>query len=413
VKYIPDVDEMVMPSPFRLGVKPHYETQGHTFVVAAEPVTLQRLLNRHVNVPLGCKENDPNDPWNLSFGNARQRTCNAVSPPQKIMYVVLKDLKRVLLNVLRYRRVDAQRMPEKGYIAYTEVLFQFLIHRILEAEPLAPKETYYFLGAVYIDDSAFRGEVQDPESLPILLGREAYGLPKNPGQIHYCPQDANTVLGPRLNVWDYDATTVAKLALQPALTVNPATWTSPPSDYCPSEVAPVRANTRYGPLSAQLRIPETALDLRPFDDPGDPFREHARILTLPSDKVLVLPRRQMVREIVIRNDLYLFAKLVGLKQFPEPTSDLPPGPNAGVDACYQAVVESAVEHAKADQPVYEAVVGQQVIEFHPLARVDLARAFGITLDAQRRVEVPAGDAFYMVSNLLFGRACRSEVWEAE
>jgi hypothetical protein len=379
-------------------------------VIQTDAQVLQKLLNKHLNVPLGGLA-DPADPWNVSFGTARQRTCTGVSAPQKLKYVVLKGLYGVVLNVLRYWRVDSDREPAKGYIAYTEVLIQFLVNRILAAEPKAPAETFYFLGVVYIDDSAFRGELQDPDTLPILIGREAFGLPKNPGQIYYCPDDSKNALGPQLNIWDY-AATPAKLALQPAITVNPGSWKTPTSDYCPCDPTPPSENlTRYGPLAAQLRIQEEELQLRAFEDERDPFAKFARVLSLPDDKILELPTGQVVKEIVIRDDLHLFAKLVGLKQFPDPTSELPQGANATVDACYRAVVESSVEHLAFERPIPYAVVGKQEIEFHERNRVDLAGAFAIPLNPSRKVQVPDVNVHYMVSNFLFGRPCRTDVWE--
>ena len=399
MNYVPDVDEMLIPAPFRLGTnEPHYRTQGHSFVIPADPEVLQRLLNEHLNVPLGAKENDPNDPWDITWGQANHRTCDGVSGPEKIKFVVLQNLYGIVLNVLRYWRVDAQAQPELGYIAYTETLLQFLVHRVLEGAEDAPNESFYFLAAVYIDDSAFRGELQDPHSLPILLGREAYGLPKNPGQIYYCPDDANNPTGPRLNIWDYNPETIEKLTLQAAITVNPDTWATPDHDYCPAEPEPLREGTTYGPLAAQLGVEERDLRMGPLDDPDDPFRDAARVVDLSRE-----------RRIVIRNDLHLFAKLVGLKQFPDPTSSLTPA--GTIEACYQHVVESAVEHLADEEPVPYAVTSDHVIEFHDRSRVDLANELGITLDANRRISVPDVNCHYMVSNFVYGRPCRTDVWE--
>jgi hypothetical protein len=402
--YVRDLDEMLMPPPFRLGSDaPPYRIQGHSFVIPADAATLQRMLNEQLNLPLGATANDPADPWDLSFGAARQRTTGGVSQPRGIKYVVLKNLYGVVLNVLRYWRVDAEQEPEKGYMAYTEVILQFLVHRVLENEEEAPAESFYFLAVVYIDDSAYRGELQDPHSLPILIGREAFGLPKNPGQIYYCPDDAKNAPGPRLNIWDYNPLMVEKLALEPAITVNPSSWTEPPPPCTPVDPAVSAGRSRYGPLAAQLAVKEEDLRLRPLDAPRDPFAAAARVLTLP--------RLDVVSEVVIREDLLLFARLVGLKQFPDPTSTVSPAPASTVKACYQAVVESAVEYTETDAPQTYAVVGDQEIEFHPRSRVDLAGELGIELDANRRVQIPDWNAYYMVSNFVYGRPLRTDVWE--
>lgn len=397
--YIPDVDEMLIPPPYRLGAPGPYMIQGHSFLLPTDAKTLQRLLNRHLNVPLGATENDASDPWNIGFGTARRRMDGALeASPTGIKYVVHKELQRVILNVLRYWRVDAQEAPGKGYMAYTELLLQFMVHRILEGKEEDPAESFYFLAAVYIDDSQYRGELQDPHSLPILLGREAYGLPKNPGRIFYCPNDQNDTEC-RLDIWDFGLGTVQKLALQPAITIGPPGWEPPTTECSPETPSPLLEGASFEPLAGQFGLKEEELLalLRQWDDREDPFRRFARVVALPG------------LEILIRTDLHLFAKLVGLKQFPDPTTAQSPPPGATVGACYRAAVESAVEYHDSHAPQSHTVLSGQEVEFHPRNRVELADALAIPLNPSRRVT--ASSAYYMVSNFLYGRPQRTEVWE--
>jgi hypothetical protein len=396
--YIPDIDEMLMPAPFRLGTNaPKYKTQGHSFVIPAKPEVLQTLLNKQLNFPLGATQNDASDPWDITFGTARHRTCDDVSAPKKLRFTVGTDLYGIVLNILRYWRVDQEKQPKKGYIAYTETLLQFMVEREFEDAPDAPSEAFYFVAAVYIDDSEYEGELQDPHSLPILLGREAYGMPKNPGQISYCPNSLGNITGARLNIWDYSDDTIEKLALKPAITVDPDHWK--PSKTCGEEPAVLEEGSNWGPLAAQFGIEERKLKLEESRDAEDPFVEQARILYLED------------RQIVVHKDLYLFAKLIGLKQFPDPTSKL--GANGTIGSCYRSVVESAVEYAETEKPVVHASMGPHTIQFHPRSRVQLHLALGIELDdeAELLVDVRDYNTHFTVSNFVYGRPCRTDVWE--
>ncbi len=406
--YVPDIDEMLIPPPYRLGTDDtSYRLESHIVPLDTDHDKLQGLVNRHLNAPIGALP-DSSDPTGIGYGKALPRGSVWGDDPEPVClrYLLPSNLSTILLCFLRYWRVDTQAQPERGYMRYTEALIQFLVYRDIKGNEF-PKEPFYFLGAVYIDDSAFEGQLQDPHSLPILLGREAFGLPKNPAQIHYCPDGPNFSHPPKVQIWDYDANQADLIRLEDAIVVNPP-WAEPASSFCPPLPEPIDGGATFGVFAVQFGMEEEELKRR-LKEPrvfSDPWIKYAKILTLEDGL-----------ELVVRSDLFLFAKLIGLKQFPDPTSiqktvQDPSDPTKTlktVDSCYQVIVESPLEYEEGNEPQWKAVVGDIEVAFPQRNRTDLIDAFGIAA-TNRRQKVEDFNISYTVGSLIYGRPARTDVW---
>jgi hypothetical protein len=113
------------------------------------------------------------------------------------------------------------------------------------------------------------------------------------------------------------------------------------------------------------------------------------------------------------DDLHLLLKLVGLKQFPDPTSvwnDQSWDPH--LDACYQAVVETSVEEDPAKKPVWTNMDSDQEIDFPYVPNgVDLVDRFGLTMTTGRSVSVENWRGAYTQGTTIFANPYRTLVWE--
>lgn len=400
MKYIPDVHEVFVAPPYNLGrVDTNHWFEAHHVTLAADHAVLEALVDEQLNAAL------PNHRANL-------RTTGTSHGEFEIHWFVPPEVQAVDLSFVRYWRSDSRAQPSVGWLAYTEALIQFIVGRRVVRAGVERRndlsELLYFVGAVYIDDSAFTGQVQDPAAAPILVGREGYGMPKAPGQIFYCgtPRDPGS---PKLQIWHNPGTN--KLCLTDAIVFNPSTWTAPPSDYCPappptSTSAPTRED-RYAVLARQLGM-ETGMlmeRLSPLDLPHVPpyipsrWIKNARKLSLPSG------------DFFLWDDLHLLLKLVGLKQFPDPTS-VWNAQRPYLDACYQAIVESPVEEIRGKEPAWTPMSSPQVIEFPipPTNGVDLAVRFGIVMNG-RSVSVENWRGTYTQGTTIFANPYRTQVWE--
>jgi hypothetical protein len=310
-------------------------------------------------------------------------------------------------------------------MAYTEVLFTFLVRRCFD-EGDRPDEILTYVGAVYIDDSLFLGAEKDPAAFPIVLGREAYGMPKNPGQICYSPLPRD-LQDPVLQVWDHtnpdrltltDAIRVRKsgkprspVCSQPSPvppsppTLLAALWSRvrsrlvrkptpvPPRPIeLPGDRAAAPPEARYRVLAALLKM-EVGVLLEHVGDPPGGFPRAARLLHLPGRSAAL-----------IWDDLLWQTQLVGLKQFPDPTSTSP-----NVEACYQAIVETPLaEDAKFPLPGWYTINDDLELEFPPVDRLTLKsfeKQFGITNTKVSRTKV-----HYSYGRLVFADPSRVTVW---
>jgi hypothetical protein len=109
-------------------------------------------------------------------------------------------------------------------------------------------------------------------------------------------------------------------------------------------------------------------------------------------------------------DLELAGNLVGLKQFADPTPGLQQ--NAPPQACYQAIVETALE--KDPKVPYDYPCNATaVVEFPVRARVDIVSSFGLKtiVGYPRRVNVNTGSIRYREGQLLFADPRATTIWD--
>jgi hypothetical protein len=387
MKYIPRIDELLTAAPYRLGIDNQaFRFECNTFVLDACNNKLNQIVQDQLNAA-------------IPSGKA---TCDQ-SGPQDLKYFVPPRIQRVLLSFFRYWRAESEKEPGKGWMAYTEAMIGFYIERQRIASDL-PNEAFLYLGAVYIDDSAYTGQLIDPHSIPIVLGREAYGMPKNPGQIFYCPQPHDPY-GAKLQIWDSSG---GPFALTDAIVVDPdmdeakrgACPVTPPSGGPPASIGDPG---RYQVLAALLEMDSEDLVRRLREAPD--LGRHARLLRLPATN------REREREVVVQDDLLFHLMLVGLKQFPDPKSKFQS--NQTLDACYQAIVETPLEEDPNNPlPSWDSIMYDHTIEFPPVSRVDLLESFCIP-HQDRRVEVTQDRMFYQRGTLIFANPDRVRVWDPD
>jgi len=389
--YIPHIDELLISPPFLLGSSPPtYRFQSNVFILEADNAQLNALVDQQLNDAL------PNGP---------------------VKYRVPKSVERVFVAFFRYDRAESVPQANMGWMAYTEAMMGFLVLR----EPNVKKgeedeynvpEVVTYLGVVYIDDSAHVGQIEDPHTAPIVLGREAYGLPKAPGQIYYDPHK-NYPKQPRLEIWDKDAGT-NRLHLTDAIRISPVlqsnlAYTPPPGGPPPpSKCVPGSVPARDDPFPASPYLP---LDLQFGLNPGElEVTESSSLLPGVKNAVDVLIPEENVSAVAWNNLLWR-TKIVGLKQFPDPQSPYSPAKPNGL-SCYRAIVESPIEEVPGNllgPPDY--VLREQIIEFPKLKKgVDLMTSFGIPTAAGRSVEVTLDRMYYQDGVVKFAEPTKVNVW---
>lgn len=422
MKYITDIDEQLPPPPYRLGIDESRFESHHLLLDADRPV-LQKLVNRHLNQPLwqaagmgtGAIEGalEETEGAQIPFGKANRRTREGLDADVPVRFVVPIDSHFVRLTFARYWRVDSASLSGEGSSAYTECLLSFIVRRDVVDEL---SETMRFLGVVYIDDREFAGQLQDPHALPIMLGREAFGLPKGPGQIFYCP-DPGQVRDPRkalLQIWDRDAGSppAMYLTLKDAIAIDGGPdLPVPPCDLpMPTPASRPEARERlrrFEAIATELGIPRPEFEDRFARRPGLP--RHAWVALLEPD------RDGVGAEAIVWDDLFLYTRIVGLKQFPDPTRfpDAPsPDPSQDMHVCYRAVVESTLEHEDGEEPSWFSMSPGHTVRFPTgILRVDLLKAFGIVEKAPGSRTADMIEGQYLWGNLFFGNPARVVVWE--
>jgi hypothetical protein len=397
VKYIPRVDETLVAPPYLLGKLPQYRFESNVFFLTADHAKLQKLVDEQLN---------------------------AAVPKGPVHYHVPALVQRVWVAFVRYEYAEAQNQPDRGWLSYSEAMIGFLVARDGAAGRLPELLTY--LGVVYIDDSKYADPVVDPYTLAIVLGREAYGLPKSPGQIRYAPY-ANYPNYPKLEVWDISKTD-KRLQLADAIVVSPVP--QPPILPSPAPLGvPPSASPAKAPqagLRAGLEQPRPLRKLPPFRDevreprrfPNHPFLVLALQFGMEAEELKVEPKFELEPHAyavdvgestpaIAYDDLWWRSKLVGLKQFPDPKVAGTAANPAG-DACYQVIVESPlVESGQFCGP--ETILNDQLVEFPDLGRVNLVDRFGIQTTT-RKVVVGQDEMYYQCGALIYADASKVNVW---
>jgi hypothetical protein len=408
--YIPDIDEMLATAPYYLGTNDQdYRFECHEFLLVADRLALRDLVNEQLNAALGWTAGD--DPEDPPYGAVIHKSYGTPPTSEKIRYIVPASIERVVLSFIRYWRVRPvirETDRDQGWMAYTEVLIRFIVQRQIEGVE-APQEGLTFVATVYIDDSGYMAPLTDPPSMPIVLGREAYGMPKSPGEIFYCPTPHHPHR-PRLRLWDNPDND--RVRLHDAIVFDPNNAATLDHTACqvpsqPEEPASRENPARWGDLAAMFGLRDAELVGRlekvPAESPIAPTeRGAARLLEMPKGD-----------RVVFFDDLLTHTKLVGLKQLPEPTSYFP-GDGTKLQSSYRAIVESPIEEdPKLPLPGWDTITDDQLIEFPEINRVKLIARLGLETiqGSPRRVFVPASRGKYTHGSLIFANPKRTHVFE--
>jgi hypothetical protein len=381
MRFIPRVDEVLVAPPYMLGKPPTYKFCSHVFILDTDNAQLQKLIEVQLNDAV------PNGP---------------------VSYVVPESVQRVWLAFVHYDRAEAETTAGRGWFAYNEALIGFLVLRKHSTDPEHfPNELLTYLGAVYIDDSAFTGQLDDPHSIPIVLGREAYGLPKNPGQIRYSPTSPHQPNQPRLQVWDVPKDLAVKLKLDDAIVIEQVPYLTPLSapprraPYSPDQPShplPPFDDLPFFHLALQFGIPSRDLLVEDSD-----FAPHAVAVTLPRNEGKAIAWEHLLWK----------TKLVGLKQFPDPRSK-PTDADPNGQACYQAIVETPIGAPQLTDP--QSQLFAQRVRFPLLDRNfgDLMTSFAIQPSdpaLPREVQVNKDRMYYREGVLRFANPDEVNVWD--
>lgn len=400
--FIPAIDEVFVRPPYSLD-KNTLPFQSNIFFLPAEHDRLQSLVDEQLN---------------------------AAMPRGPFRYTVPLSVHRVFLAFYRYERVLSTMRPDMGYLGYLEAMIGFAALRqphpaLPDGDPRKklPPELVTYLGVVYIGDLTGNGPISDPYTLPILLGRAAYGLPKNPGQIFYEPTSPSLPNGPWVKVWDVpagggDLSLATAIRVTPrypsSLQSRPLVPTAPPDDL------------QYRVRLSDAFLSHAHLDSLIADPAHDAYRDWRAFATLlglegrlrlseaseliddPAAVLVELPEEKL--HAVAWSNLLWRTKLVGLKEFPDPRTPPPIGNGLG-DACYQVIVESPLEETPdhlLDFPSF--LYWDQAVEFPAVNRVDLIERFGIIPTSGREVLVGTDAMFHQTGSLVFADPAKVNVW---
>jgi hypothetical protein len=406
VKYINDLHEMIPTPPYWLGVGEQH-MQCHSFSLKSTRAALQNVVNEQLNAALGW--DGTGDPFDPPYGEVKYKTADDDGTELKIRYIVPASIKRVALVFYRYWRAETyyKTQPlDQGWTQYTEVFLQFIVKRQIEGLSGA-SDARRFVAAIYIDDATWLKPVTDAQAMPIVIGREAYGLPKAPGEIYYCTDDVQIPGFLRLKIWDNpdagevvltDAIYSGSPAPAPGSCGDapPDATATDPDDPSRDDEAALLFGLDGGGRELRSRLTR---EIPPV------FLERLPRADLPSARILRLEDEE---DLLVLDDLSLYTKLLGLKQFPDPTTS---GAGAGhLEACYQAFVESPIEKPT-DGVVHGGVLNPQEIHFVPtIHRVDYVTALGLE---GPDIVVPETDIRWQRGRLVFGNPQRTEVFELQ
>jgi hypothetical protein len=357
MEYILDVDEQIVAPPYELGTDDiTYQFEVHHFLLDSDRGVLQKLVDDHLNKVFDLKKD------NGEFQRARKRVNGATSDRLvKLNYQVPEGTK-TRLSFLRYGRAFVLDKSDPGALEYTEVILSCQVSRWLDGElDSDPDEILDFVGLIYIDDRAFEGDERDPYALPIIFGRELFGMPKAPGRIRYEPDHSDCKF-PRLEIWVSKAD---KKAIDNTLKQKAAIkFAGEPNDEMKKKGGMVR---RERPFTTTERTKEGTK--------------------------LILER-----------------KLVALKQFADPIRATD---SKNLQACYQAVVESPLEYDTNSRPITVwGSLPDTEIEFPelPKGHVDIIAKFGLETIGSRRVRVTSTNISYVAGHMIFASPERTAVW---
>lgn len=379
MKYIRDIDEQIVAPPYQLGTDDiKYQFEVHHFLLDSKPEVLQKLVDAHLNCVFDL-ENENGEPQ-----RARKRTIAGTNDELvRVKYQVPEGTK-TRLSFVRYGRVFVLDDGQPGALEYTEVILSCQVTRWVDGElDSQPDETLDFVGLIYIDDRAFKGDERDPYALPIIFGRELFGMPKAPGRIRYEP-DSSDCKFPCLEIWR-------------------------PKSEEDGSLIPVKA-IEFGDPQGKVTQESSAPRVRP--PPTQPMRQ--------DDKTKLILER----------------KLVALKQFADPI-----GAAGGEEllACYQAIVETPLEYhpnkkpttiwgslpdtvihfpelpaSKTRVPATQALASSEspASKAPDVQPLDIIAKFGLETipEDSRRVRVSSTNIYYAEGQMVFASPKRTAVW---
>jgi hypothetical protein len=359
MKYIPDIDEQIVAPPYALGTDDiTYQFEVHHFLLDSKPGKLQETVDKHLNCVFQLERNDG------EFQRARKRSNGYTSDRSVTLNYKVPEGTKARLSFLRYGRAFVTDQANLAALQYTEVILSCQVSRWVDGElDSQADEVLDFVGLIYIDDRAFNGKERDPYALPIIFGRELFGMPKAPGRIRYEPDHSDCGF-PRLEIW----------------------------------VPKGGKRTRDYTL-----VPKPAIVFA-----GDPDRKVKRKSAPP-----VMPPREPPYTARERKKegtkLILERKLVALKQFADP---IRAADSDDLQACYQAVVESPLEYDSDSAPItFWGTLPDTEITFPELPKkLDIIGKFGLIEDGPRTVKVTSTNISYSAGHMIFASPERTAVW---
>ncbi len=171
-KYVERNQNPILMPPYTLGqMNDNANFVSTGFMLDADPKQLQRLVDEHLNRPLGgikrfeIPQSEISQKVLMTFNNYKRSTGHLPAPGSGLS-------------------------PGSFNIPYSEVCFMFLV--MSESEDPGKKgkdayEPFWFMPMVFIGPYLGKGAGGIPEAaiLPIVEGREVYGFPKTHGRIEY------------------------------------------------------------------------------------------------------------------------------------------------------------------------------------------------------------------------------------
>jgi len=345
MRYIKDIDELIIPPPYRLGTGgTNHQFEAHDFILESGDGALRDLVDKHLNAA-----------FERSNGQRRKARKRTRQEPDSgfvdLEYRVLPDAPTIL-SFIRYGRVDALDDEERGAMAYTEVILSCQLLRYVGGtqDQSVPLD---FIGLVYIDDREFSGgKMRDALDLPIVFGRELFGMPKAPGEICYEP-NGHDYQRPMLKIWDRVDPQGGFLRQVPAIRFKPDIPdpdADQQPDYRPSPIA-------LGPARGEPKIDRMLVGLKQFADP-----------------------------IVVGDEL---------------------------QACYQAIVETPLQTYSLDGLEINVAGRGEEIEFPDVSRVKIVEKFGLKTKPGFPHRVTSGDIYHRSGRMIFADPKLTIVWELE
>jgi hypothetical protein len=202
--YVKRLDEIQVDPPYHLGMAATpYRYRSHGFFLPVSRDALVEVTNTYLKEPL------PED--------------------APVEFVVLPGPGSVLVAFNCYGRAESIPEPGRGWMGYTEVFFAHPVLKIDKSGLIPTAQMVWHLPLIYIDGVSNTAD-PDPGIVAILLGREIFGFPKNPGAISYEPGASGDLTTAELRIFDYGPLGAdPKLELQRGLRVTKAELTGAPT----------------------------------------------------------------------------------------------------------------------------------------------------------------------------------------